>query len=296
LRQVSGKRRREDKDWQMKKSVRNGGFVERSLIGILSLLKSSLFAEECATKAGFMQSLDPRIKILTSVFFIVATLLTRSIPVVLSLYLFCLLLAFISKINLGFFLKRTWIFIPLFSLLIAFPALFSNFIPGEELFSFKVGAWALVITRPGALTVLLFVLRVATMVSFAVLLSITTRHFELLKVLRVFGIPQAFVMILGICYRYIYLFIGLIENTYLAIKSRVGAVRNYKIGQRIVGANIAFLWARSYQLNEDVYKAMLSRGYSGQPYVLEDFRTRLRDWLWLLFTGVALIWIIRFFR
>lgn len=280
----------------MRKSACNGGFIERSLIDVLSFLKNSLFAEEYALKRGFMQSLDPRIKISTSIFFIIVTLLAKSIPVVLSLYLLCLFLACVSKINLGFFLKRTWVFIPLFSLFIALPALFSNFTPGEELFSFKAAGLALVITRPGALTVLLFVLRVATTVSFAVLLSITTRHFELLKALRIFGIPQAFVMVLGICYRYIYLFIGIIENTYLAIKSRVGTVIHYKSGQQIVGWNIAFLWARSYQLNEDVYKAMLSRGYSGEPVVLDDFRVRLRDWLWLVFVGVIGICIIRFFH
>ncbi len=264
--------------------------------GVIAFLKNSLFADDYALKDGFMQSLDPRIKILTFVFLIFVTLFAKSIPVILSLYLLCLSLVYISKINLVFFLKRTWVFIPLFSLFIVFPAMFSSFTPGEELLNFKVAGMVLVITRLGVLTVLLFVLRVATTVSFAVLLSITTRHFELLKVLRIFGVPQVFVMVLGICYRYIYLFIGIIENTYLAIKSRVGAVIDYKSGQQIAGANIAFLWARSYQLNEDVYKAMLSRGYSGEPVILNDFKTGLRDWLWLIFAGVLGICMIRFFH
>lgn len=263
--------------------------------GVISFLKNSLFADEYAIKDGFMQSLDPRIKILTLVFLIIATLMAKSILVVLFLYLFCLFLAGVSKINLGFFLKRTWVFIPLFSLFIALPALFSNFTPGEELFGFKAIGLALVITRPGVLTVLLFVLRVVTTLSFTVLLSITTRHFALLRVLRIFGIPQAFVMVLGVGYRYIYLFIGIVENTYLAIKSRVGSVMHFKIGQQIVGCNIAFLWQRSYQLNEDVYKAMLSRGYSGEPVMWDDFKTGFRDWLWLIFVGVLGVCIIRFF-
>jgi cobalt/nickel transport system permease protein len=184
----------------------------------------------------------------------------------------------------------------LFALFIAAPALFSNITPGEELFSFKAAGLTLAVTLPGVLTFFLFVLRVAATVSFAVLLSITTRHFELLRVLRTFGIPQAFVMVLGICYRYIYLFLEIIENTYLAIKSRVGRVIHYKKEQQIVGWNIAFLWARSCQLNEDVYKAMLSRGYSGEPQVLYDFKAGLKDWLWLVFVGVAGICIIRFSR
>jgi len=261
---------------------------------LLSFLKDSLFSEEYALKAGFMQSLDPRIKALSCVFFIIATLFTKSIPVILSLYLLCLFLACVSKISLGFFLKRTWIFIPLFSLFIGLPALFSNFTPGEELFSFKVAGLMLVVTSSGVITFLLFVLRVSTTVSFAVLLSVTTRNFELLKVLRIFSIPQAFVMVLGICYRYLYLFIEMIENTGLAIKSRVGRIGHYKKGQQIVGWSIAFLWMRSYQLSGDVYKAMLSRGYSGESYVLDNFKTDFKDWLWLVLTGVILIWVIRF--
>ena len=116
--------------------------------------------------------------------------------------------------------------------------------------------------------------------SFAVLLSITTRHFELLKVLRIVGIPQIFVMTVGMCYRYVFLFVEAIENMYLAIKSRVGTKVYYKKAQKIVAGNIAFLWIKSFQLNEDVYKAMLSRGYRGEPRILDDFKSGLRDWLW----------------
>lgn len=264
--------------------------------GILSFFKDSLFAQEYSVKDGFLQSLDPRIKIVSFAFLIISALLEKSIPVVFVLYLSSLFLACISKINLGFFLKRTWVFIPLFSLFIGLPALFSNFTPGPELFSFKFAGQILIITLPGFLSFSLFVLRVATIVSFAVLLNITSRHFELLKVLRIFGVPQVFVMVLGVSYRYLYLFIEIIENTYLAIKSRVGAVRHYKKGQEIVGWNIAFLWMRSYKLSEDVYKAMLSRGYSGEPYLLDNFKAGLRDWLWLGFTGAILICIIRFFH
>jgi cobalt/nickel transport system permease protein len=49
----------------------------------------------------------------------------------------------------------------------------------------------------------------------------------------------------------------------------VGGNLHYKKGQRIVAWKIANLWERSQQLNEEVYNAMLSRGYSGEPKVLE---------------------------
>jgi len=125
--------------------------------------------------------------------------------------------------------------------------------------------------------------RVIASVSFAVLLSITTRHFALLKVLRIFRVPQIFVMTIGMCYRYIYLLLEVIENTYLAIKSRVGTHIHYKKGQHVVAWNMSALWGRSHHLSEDVYSAMLSRGYTGEPVILDDFKTMPIDWIWLFF-------------
>ena len=275
-------------------ATKNSGFIERSIMGALCFLKESVFSDEYASRNGFLQSIDPRIKLITFVFFLLTVLFTHSIIVSLCLYALCLALTYFSKIDLGFFLKRTWIFIPLFSLFIATPALFSVFTPGDAIAAFKILGLKLIITRQGLSGAILFVARVIASVSFAVLLSITTKHFELLKVLRIFKVPQIFVTILGMCYRYIYLFMEVVENTYLAIKSRVGRKVHYKKGQHIVAWNIASLWYRSYQLNEAVYSAMLSRGYNGEPVVLNGFRARPRDWAWLFFvilTSITFLYI-----
>ena len=244
--------------------AKNNSFIERSIMGALSFLKESVFSDEYALKRGFLQSMDPRIKTASFLFLIVGILFVKYIFILFCIYILCLMLVFLSKINMWFFLKRTWVFIPLFAFFIAIPALFSIVTPGEALAVFKIAGFELTITRQGLYGAVLFVMRVITSVSFVVLLSITTRHFELLRTLRVFKIPQVFVMTLGMCYRYIFLFVEIIEHTYLAIKSRVGVRMHYKKGQYVVAWNIAYLWVRSYQLNEDVYKAMLSRGYRGE--------------------------------
>lgn len=256
-------------------------FIERSIVGTLSFLKESIFADEYAAKSGFLQSLDPRIKTITFLLFIVSIMVTKSIIILLYLYALCLALMFVSQIKLGFFLKRTWIFIPLFSLFIVIPSLFSIFSPGEAIAKLNIFGLNLTITRQGLSGAVLFVMRVVTSVSFAILLSITTRHFELLKVLRIFKIPQVFVMTVGMSYRYIFLFVETVENTYLAIKSRIGGRIHYKRGQHIVAWNITYLWDRSRQLNEQVYNAMLSRGYRGEPVIFDQFKMKLKDLLWL---------------
>jgi len=252
-------------------------FIERSMGSALTFFRQALFADETASLPGLLQFLDPRIKAVTLLSFLLLALFTRSLSILALVYLLCLCLAVLSKIPMGSFLIRTWIFIPLFSLLIAVPALFSFVSPGKPVWS--VGF--LCITEQGMRAVCFFIGRVITSVSLTVLLSMTTRHFELLKALRAFGVPQVFVMILGISYRYIYLFVEIVENTYRAVKSRVGSNMHYRKGQHLVTWNMACLWKRSYHLNEQVYNAMLSRGFRGEPVSLDHFQTRDRDWLWL---------------
>jgi len=261
--------------------LRKDNFIQRSLVGAISFLKEIIFTDTLAGQNGFLQGLDPRMKLITFLLIIIQALFTQSIGILLILYALCLFLALFSRINLGFFLKRTWFFIPLFSLFIALPALFDHFSPGPALVSWKIYGLEFVITRPGLSSALIFIMRVAVCASWTVLLSITTRHLALLKVLRIFKVPQIFVMVLGMCYRYLYLFIETVEHTYLAIKSRVGVVTHYKAGQKIVAWNIASLWNRSVHLNEEVYQAMLSRGYKGEAVAWDDFKMRARDWLWL---------------
>jgi energy-coupling factor transporter transmembrane protein EcfT len=55
---------------------------------------------------------------------------------------------------------------------------------------------------------------------------------------------------------------------------------------------MAGLWLRSYRLHSQVYDAMLSRGYSGEPRVLEVFRARALDYGLLCLACATLIGVI----
>jgi cobalt/nickel transport system permease protein len=159
--------------------------------------------------------------------------------------------------------------------------LFNTFSPVEPLVSFKFLAITFTITKQGLSGAIIFFSRVLTSVSLCVLLALTTRHYVLLKVLRIFKVSQIFVMVMGMCYRYVYLFIEIIQNTYIAIKSRCGGIDSSRYGQKIVAVNIAGLWRRSYDLHNQVYGAMISRGWSGEPAVLEEFQAGAGDVFWL---------------
>ena len=266
--------------------MKRNNFIERSLSGTFSFLRESIFSDEYASRKGFLQARDPKIKALIVLMLLLAVMFSRDIRFLAGIYALCLLLACVSSIGLGYFLKRTWIFIPLFSLFVAIPAIFDIFSPGEPLLTIRIFSLPLIITKQGLASAGFFFSRVLASVSLCVLLVLTTRYNVLLKVLRLFKVPQVFVMTLGMCYRYVYLFIEILQNTYMAIKSRVGHIVSVKKGQGVVAWNIASLWQRSYALHNQVYDAMLSRGYDGEPKVMDEFRATYLDWFWL---GVAIL-------
>lgn len=250
-------------------------FIDYSLVKALDFFKDAIFAEDYARREGLLQMLDSRIKLVSFAFILLTVALLKNILPLFILYIISLVLAYLSRIKVMYFLKRVWIFIPLFSLFIALPALFNVFSPGEAIF-FSV-------TRHGLFGATVFILRVLTSVSFSILLVLTTPHMSLLEALRSLGIPQIFVMVFMMCYRYIYIFIKIIEEMYLAIKVRlIGGVRS-RDARKIVAWRIGVLWEKSRAMAEEVYNAMLARGYSGEPKTPGTFKLSYIDFWWLLF-------------
>lgn len=280
------------------KGPRNAdGFIERSILGAIGFIQGTVSNDEIAGKRGFLQSRDPRYKSLSIAILLCCVLASKSAIVLSAFYFTAIILALVSSIRIGFFLKRTLLFVPLFSFFIVVPAIFSSVTPGDPAFSFTVFSKHVSITRQGLGSALIFFMRVLASVSFAILLVLTTRHHVLLKVLRIFKVPQVFVMTMGMCYRYIFLLLDIIQKTFLSIKSRVGFAASAKAGQKIATMNMAGLWLKSYRMQTQVYDAMLSRGYTGEPKVLDEFKAGVIDIVIVTFSLLAFagtLWLNRF--
>jgi cobalt/nickel transport system permease protein len=238
-------------------------------------LEQSLFAEEISRRRGLLQIIDPRVKILSILALLVAVGLSRSLPVLFALYGIALALALFSAVPMVFFIKRVWLFMPFFTGVIAIPALFMT--PGPPLWILPFG---LIITRSGALTALFLLMRVSTSVSLGVLLILTTAWPTLLRALSILRVPEGFIMILGMTYRYIYLLLISAEDMFLSRKSRIVGRLPSSTERRILAASAGTLLNKSLFLSEEVYLAMESRGYRGIPHVLDSFKMKMHDWLW----------------
>ncbi len=267
------------------------GVSEKTLGDLAQALEQSLFAENIARQPGLLQALDPRIKIISILALLIAAGLSRSLLVLLGLYGVTLVLAWRSAVPMGFFVKRVWLFMPFFTGIIALPAFFIT--PGPPLVALPLG---LTITRPGALTALFLLLRVSTSVSLGVLLMLTTAWPTLLKALGVLRVPEGFLLILGMTYRYIYLLLRTAEDMFLSRKSRVVGRMSSAEERHVVAASAGTLLNKSLHLSGEVYLAMQSRGYRGQARTLDTFRMRALDWTWaavIAFVAAGAIWLGR---
>ncbi len=215
-------------------------FIDRSLKNVLDFFKEAILSDEIARSKGLLQSVDTRIKIGLLVLFLIITCLVRTVPALIVLYLFSLILAALSGVNLLFFLKRVWFFIPIFAVFIAIPAVFIQ----------------------GLYSSFIFVLRIATCVSFVVAVTITTRHNLLLKSLRSIGVPGIFVQVLDMTYRYVFLFIKIFEEMHLSLKSRLIRKMEGSRARHWIASRITSLFRKSLKMSDDVYMAMIARGYT----------------------------------
>ncbi len=275
---------------------RSGRFLEDTLAGITGAIEDALVAEEIAGQHGWLQRLDPRAKLVGALALLLATGLAHHLWLLGVLYLLTIPAALSSAIPPGLYLKRVWVLMPFFTGVIALPALFNVFSPGPPVLTLLDLAEPriyLAITEPGLRSAAFLVLRVATSVSIGLLLILTTRWAALLRALRVLRLPPVFVMLLGMTYRYIFLLLHIANNMFLARKSRtVGRVSPAE-NRHWVAATAGSLLARSYDMSNEVYLAMQSRGFRGEARVLESFAWSTRDSLWTLaFLAVALVAIV----
>jgi cobalt/nickel transport system permease protein len=252
------------------------GWLEHTVSGITQSVERSIFTEEHARSAGWLQRVDPRAKLGMFLAAVLAASLSSSVVVLLVLYAVVLAAARASRIPFDFFVKRVWLGIPFFAGLIVLPAVF--LVPGPAAFTITLGPLTIAPTVPGLTGGVLFVTRVGVSVSLAVLLVMTTPWADLLKSLQAIRVPQLFILVLAMAYRYIFLFLHLANGMFEARKSRIVARTTGSEQRRWITASMGGLLNRSVKMSNDVYAAMVARGFSGTIRTFADYKMTRDDW------------------
>jgi cobalt/nickel transport system permease protein len=124
-------------------------------------------------------------------------------------------------------------------------------------------------------------------VSLAILLILTTPWADVLKSLRALKVPQVFVLVLSMTYRYLFLFLHTANGILLARKSRVVGRATGGEQRRWITGTMGNLMSRAFKMSNDVYAAMLARGFTGEVRSYSTYRLSALDFAAL--GGVALV-------
>jgi cobalt/nickel transport system permease protein len=273
-------------------SHRRGHFLERVAANFASALDHELDAEAIASRGGFLQRLDPRCKLAALLVLIVSVLPVTTLTGLALLFLLAVGLALISHITLGRLLRQVWISVLLFTGVIALPAVV--LVPGDALFELPLLHWT--VTLPGLRSAAFLVGRAETAATFALLLILTTPWPHVLKAMRAIGVPVVAVAVLGMTYRYVFVLMQTVLSMFEGRRARIVGKMSATERRRMVLNGAGVLLGKALALGGDVYLAMLSRGYRGEVHLLDDFRSRPRDWVLLaaaLAVPATILWVQR---
>ena len=262
---------------------RKGSFVEKTLTGAADVMHQAMFGDEIAAGPGLLQRLDARVKVLTLLGLLVVAALAHTTAVLLGLYAVTFLMAWSSGLRLSFFVKRVWLFIPVFTGLVVLPATLNIITPGQIVV--PLGNWwfghTIGLTSQGLQSAALIVTRVAVSISIVVLLTLTTPWARLMGALRALRVPRLFIQVISMAYRYILHLLGSVEEMYVARRSRtVNPSTDLKAGRAFVAATAGALFGKAHHLSEEVHQAMVSRGYSGDARAIDSFRIGALELVW----------------
>ena len=229
-----------------------------------------------ASSDGLMQALDPRVKLGSVLGFSVVASFVHSLPMLLALAAATLALAAASGVPVASFARKVWSSAGLFGLLLSAPAATAWITPGPAV----VALGPLSITAPGLAIATRLIARVAVGAGFGLLVVWTTRWTELLRALSAMGVPDLVVATLAMTQKQIMSLLRTVENMHLARESRMLTAGTAKGNRGWVIERMAFVAQRSMKTADDVYDAMLSRGFSGAMASLVDLRATSRDAAW----------------
>ena len=254
-------------------------------------------ADQYRPRPSFVHHLDPRVKVVVALAFILAAGL---MPIgAWGGYAALLILALGASLTSGlgpiFALRRSYVALPF--ALVALPLVFT--IPGEVVYHTPLTGWT--ITAQGLERFLSLMLRSWIAIQAAILLTAVTPFPDVLWALGTLRFPRLLVATIGFMYRY---FFVLADEATRMLRAR--AARSGEVGgrrktpalwqARVAGHMVGSLFLRALERSERVHAAMLARGYNGQMPNLAQRAMRRMDWLVILAALLLLVGLLAWAR
>jgi energy-coupling factor transporter transmembrane protein EcfT len=262
---------------------------------VASVLRTGFIQWETASRRGFLQGIDARVKALFLIFFIVLVSLKKTILSEGAIGLFLFGLAIASRVNLVGHYRKIILLTFVFGLLLALPSACNIITPGEIMLpvvhlekSRTFGVFTVPqevgVTDEGLRRVAMLSLRVMNSLSISLLVFATTPFVEFIKALKILRVPDVFLMTITLSYKYIFIFVTTVYEMHMAKKSRLAGPERDREARRWIAGRIAFMYHKGQQRCEEVFRAMTARGLSDSIKFHHMPPLTRKDWL----TGAGL--------
>lgn len=279
--------------------------LEKGVHHLAELVQDGYIQWEGSRRDGLLQGVDPRIKVVFLAFFLVLVSLKRSIEPQLGIFMILVLLVVASRLDfIPFYRRICWLGL-LFGVLVPLPSLLNLFSDGNlilpllhlhqdhHFWIYRLPA-TIGVTSEGLRGMVMLTLRICNSIALSMLVLHTTSFPDLIKALRVFRVPDSFIVVITLSYKYVFSFTRTVTDMHLAKKSRLLGPMNADQSRRWAAGRIACLFHKSQARCEEIFKAMISRGFEHQiplhVYPKLTWRDGLAGTLMLLIWAGFMAW------
>jgi len=245
-----------------------------------------------------IHSWDPRLKILTLTILAFSISSVHHIPTAFGCLLISIFLLKLTKIPFSFSLKRlaaVTMFVGPFFLIMPLTVKAQS---GDTIYFFTHLKFLEINTR-GLLLAAKVYLKAVSIVLLTVPMFGTNRFDTSIKALEHLKVPNSIIQMILFSYRYLFVFLNELKRMSLAMKLRKFSPATNFHTLRTYGNFLGTLLVRSFERTEEVYHAMLSRGYKGILKIHFKYRPKAIDYFKssLIFMAVfGIIYFDRFFK
>lgn len=280
-------------------------FLEKGMVRLSEMIRTAYAQWEFASKQGLFQKVDARIKILFLIFFLILVSLKKEILPEIAIGFFIFSLMLLSRLKVFHLYRKIFLLSIIFGFLMALPSALNLFKPGDILWellrlSQPYEIWiytvpqTIGVTKEGLYGLGMITLRVCNSLALTLLLFYTTPFQEIIRALKIFRVPDAFLIVITLTYKYLFLFAKIVEEMHLAKKSRLLREPRTQEAREWVVGRMAFLFRKTRRRAEEVYHAMLCRGFSDRIQIQDMPKLRLQDGVagvFLLLVGGLFLWM-----
>lgn len=268
-------------------------FIDKTILNSARAVKSIYQQAENAAKENFIQKINPHVKLISLIYLAIVISIVSNIPSQILITASVLLFFIIARLKIFLVYWKIFFLAFVFGFLVVIPASLNVITPGKiilNLITFNKPShfWIYNIpekigfTENGLQVVLLVFLRVLNSISVAMLIVYTTPFPSFIKSFKIIGVPDMFLMIISLAYKYIFILSRTIEETYFALKSKLsGNVRSSNI-RKLISGRILFIFKKSMIIYENTYYSMVSRGYNGKVKLHSQHQFTYRDLIALI--------------